>query len=116
MATIVLVDDDESNLMTLAALLEDEGFVVRTAGSCAEARALLGDTATADVFLLDQHLRDGLGSELVSVIRDRLPHAKIVMMSGSLGEDDFPAGVDACFEKGGAFSELLDLLRGLLVA
>ena len=42
-ATVLLVDDDFAYLETLAALLEEEGFAVRKAGSGAEALTLLAE-------------------------------------------------------------------------
>ena len=41
MTSVLLIDDDESNRLTMSALLDDEGFEVREAASFAEARAIL---------------------------------------------------------------------------
>lgn len=112
--TIVLVDDDDGVRLTLAALLEDEGFEVQQADSCAEARELLSSDDDAIVIFLDEHLGDGLGSDLVPLIRARRPHAKIVTMSGSSRGVQPPAAFDACFAKGGAFPDLVELLRSLM--
>src|SRR5438105_7304557 len=107
MIGILLVDDDEANRITLSALLEDEGFDVREARSMAEARGVLSEGPSFAVVLTDQHLGDGLGSDLVPEIRSRLPDAKIVLMSGSIGDVPLHEASDACFAKGNDFEELL---------
>lgn len=115
MPRLFLVDDSETNRLTLSALLEDEGFVIDEASSFTEARARLEAAAGFDVVLLDQHLGDGLGADLLPIVRGACPSAKIVMMSGSLfGDAQFPGGLDGRFEKGGSFERLLEIIRGLL--
>jgi two-component system, response regulator RegA len=113
MTSVLVIDDDDSNRLTLSALLEGEGFQVREAASFADAcRVLSGEPAFALV-LTDQNLGDGLGSQLLPLIRSRLPHAKIVLLSGSAREALSAAAWDGCFAKGEAFSELLQLVHGL---
>ncbi|HQD14930.1 MAG TPA: response regulator, partial [Ottowia sp.] len=61
----VLVVDDEPDLRTLYELtLLREGHQVESAGSLAEARALLA-ASTYDVIITDMRLTDGLGLELL---------------------------------------------------
>ena len=70
---LVLIEDDESVSKAWELLLEAEGFVVATAASAEETRALL-DTLDAepDVIVSDFHLLDGsTGVEAVSAIRER---------------------------------------------
>ena len=56
---------------TLSALFEDEGGIcVRQARSFASAEAALDEPASIDVVLLDEHLGDGSGSNLVPRIRE----------------------------------------------
>ena len=113
---LLAVDDSRNHRLTLSALLENEGFEVDVAGSVAEARAWLDAPARLyDLALIDLHLGDGLGTELVSGVRARCPETKIVMMSGSSQANAAPfENVDASFEKGAAFSELMALLWALL--
>lgn len=112
---VLLVDDSSSNRLVLGSLLEDEGMEVAFAESCAEARGLLAAASADayDVVLLDLHLGDGLGTELVRTMRERIPRAKIVMISGSSAEGELPdgAGLDATIEKGGDFSDLVALMN-----
>jgi two-component system, response regulator RegA len=116
MTRILLVDDDESNRLTLSALLEDEGFEVREATSFAEACEVLSGPSSFAIVLTDQNLGDGLGSDLMPVVRARLPRAKVVLMSGSAGDALLREPSDGCFTKGDDFVELLALLRGLSAA
>ena len=76
-ASILLVDDDESVRITLAALLEGEGFTVDAAESYAGALACLAsEAARYDLVLLDQHLGDGEGSALLPQVRARQPASR----------------------------------------
>ncbi len=107
--SVLLVDDDESQRISLGILLEDEGFRVDVAASSARARALL-DAADAayDVVLLDMHLGDGLGSALLPRVRERLPRAVTLLISGSLTDHDVAsAGFDGLIVKGTAFPDVL---------
>lgn len=111
----LVVEDDDSNGLTLAALLEEEGFVVDLARSAAEARdRLLDEESSFDVVLLDNNLGDGLGCELVQLIRQQSPESAIVLMSGS----DEPAldevFADARFMKGDPPRALLETIGSLL--
>jgi DNA-binding NtrC family response regulator len=60
----LVVDDDPDFRESLRAIVEREGFAVRTAGSLREARDALADSAP-DVLLVDIKLPDGDGLELV---------------------------------------------------
>lgn len=116
MKKLLLVDDDESNRLTLSVLLEDEGYEVDVASSFAEAGRMLAAPAAAyDAALLDQHLGDGLGLDLLGALRARLPRAKAILLSGSAHEADRAAfGVDAVLLKATPFPQVLGLLRRVL--
>lgn len=117
MTKVLLIEDDESNRITLSVLLEDEGFTIVEAGSCAEAREKLGlSDATYDLILTDLHLGDGLGSDLVNEMRARFPRAKIVLISGSARPEDMPTTMDGLVPKGTEFSATLQILRELLAS
>lgn len=114
MIAVLLVDDDESNRITLSALLEDEGFAVDVAASCAEARRRF-EAGRYDLVILDQRLGDGTGSDLLPEVRARLPGARVVAVSGSAG--DAPAvraGFDARLDKGTSFPEVARALHAVL--
>ena len=115
MTRLLLVDDDESNRLTLSALLEDEGYVVDLAASFAEARQLLSaEPPRYDAVLLDHSLGDGYGSNLIPLIRRVLPSAKIIAMSGSVGADRMRHAADAELPKGMHFPEFLSRLRAIV--
>jgi DNA-binding response OmpR family regulator len=111
--SVLLVEDDPANWLTLSALLEEEGFAVDIAESCAQAARYLEGQPRYDVVLLDSLLGDGNGWELVPLIRHRVPAARVVLVSGQEG-----AGVhtpaDALFHKGDDVRELLACLEQLL--
>jgi CheY-like chemotaxis protein/anti-sigma regulatory factor (Ser/Thr protein kinase) len=115
-ARLLIIEDDESNRITLSVLLEDEGFLVDAAASITLTKQhLAAPGADWDVVLVDQHLGDGMGSEIVPLLRERLPAAKVVQLSGSLAEDDRTAILfDASLPKGTSFPDLLFAIRRLL--
>ena len=115
MTRLLLVDDDESNRVTLSALLEDEGYVVDVAASFSQTKQLLESGPPAyDAFLLDHSLGDGYGSNLVPLIRRTQPNAKIVAMSGSAGGDRTSLEADVSLPKGMHFPEFLSRLQAIL--
>jgi two-component system response regulator RegA len=110
--SLLLVEDDAGNQLTLSVLLEESGFSVVIAESCAEARRLLHGQARFDAVLLDSKLGDGDGRTLIPLVRREVPAAKLVLVTG-LNRGP-PPPVDAVFQKGRSFAELLACLRGLL--
>jgi CheY-like chemotaxis protein len=110
---LLLVDDDQSNLLTLSALLEGEGFVVDIAASFALASAMLGAGGVEyDVALLDQNLGDGRGTALLPLVRRRLPECTAILISGSVAAEDVEsAGFDAILIKSTPFPEVLAVVR-----
>lgn len=116
MPRLLLVDDDSGNRVTLAILLEEDGFEVELAASFREAESRISaPEARYDVVLLDQHLGDGLGSDLVPMLREKVPSAKLVLISGSIGEHDLrSAGFDSLLPKATQYSEILELIQGML--
>jgi len=115
MKHLLLVDDDESNRVTLSALLEDDGFAVDLAGSFAEASAVLGGSPPLyDAILLDHSLGDGYGSDLIPLIRRVLPETKVFAMSASAAAAGMRHTADAELPKGLHFPAFLERLQSLL--
>ena len=116
MARVLLIDDDDSNRLTLGALLESETFEITEASSLAAARKSLEVPPAFDLILLDRHLSDGLGCELIPALRAQLPSCKIIIVSGS-GRDEergAPDVPDGYFRKGEDLDELFEMIRTLL--
>lgn len=111
--SLLLVEDDPANWLTLSALLEEAGFAVDVAESCAQATRYLEGRPRYDVVLLDSLLGDGNGWELVPLIRHRVPSARVVLVSGQEGSG-VRASADALFHKGDDVRELLTCLERLL--
>lgn len=83
MIRVLLVEDDDANRLTMAALLEDEGFAVDEAASFAEAKLKIATAgAPYDVILLDRNLGDGFGPDLAPDARARMPRVRLVALSG----------------------------------
>jgi len=79
--TLLIVDDDEPLCQRLARAMERRGFVVRTADSVAGGTRLAGERPPAFA-VVDLRLGDGSGLDVVKVIRQTRPAARIVMLTG----------------------------------
>lgn len=79
--TVLILDDDESFARAAAELAKAEGFEVRIAHSVQQARAMLGERRM-DLMLLDLHLPDGSGMDLLDQI-DLAVHGRIALVTGS---------------------------------
>lgn len=79
---ILVVDDNELILLGLAKVLENESFEVTTAGTGAAALEKLS-SCRYDLCLLDIHLPDMNGLDLMKFIKDMCPASKVVIMSAS---------------------------------
>jgi len=77
---ILIVDDEQSMRELLAILLKKEGFEVLTAGSRAEAAALLGRHAV-DMVLTDVRLPDGDGLEILRHVKAAAPETVVIVMT-----------------------------------
>jgi two-component system, response regulator RegA len=111
---LLFVDDSGVICLTMAALLEDEGYEVDTAASYEEAFARL-ETDSYQAVVLDLNLAGRNGADLVPVVRARSPAAKIVISSGTDASEigDLPP-VDAVVGKVVAAEKLIPCLRDLL--
>lgn len=94
--SILLVDDDEALLETVADMLAIKGSLgVQTARDGQEALALLKHFQP-DLTLVDIRMPGMNGWELVRAMRARSGTQKIVMLTGSHAEDD----IRSAFERG----------------
>lgn len=111
--SVLLVEDDPANWLTLSAVLEEAGFTVTVAESFQQADRLLEGQPRYDAVLLDWSLGDADARELIPLVRRRVPAAKLVLVSGQ-GRAAPSAQVDAAFQKGASVDELLACLERLL--
>lgn len=79
--TLLLVDDDEPFLRRMAKAMEKRGFEVETADSVAAGRAIA--TARPPAYaVIDLRLEDGNGLDVVEVLREKRPDARVVVLTG----------------------------------
>jgi DNA-binding response OmpR family regulator len=115
MATVLVVEDDESLRLALVDNLEDDGHRVRAAATGAEAWA---QRAEVDLVLLDVMLPDTDGYTLCRRLREEGHPARVLMLTARSLEDDLVRGLDAGADdylaKPYRLRELLARVRALL--
>ena len=88
--TVLLVDDQDLVRATTAHMLEELGFGIIHARSGEEALHLIDGGALFDIVVTD-HLMPGItGAELARTIRQRVPSAKVLLVSGYMDEGIAP--------------------------
>jgi two-component system phosphate regulon response regulator PhoB len=112
-ATVLVVEDDESLRMLCRINLELEGYRVLEAETIDRAGRLVAEEEI-DVVLLDLHVGDRRGTELLPVLRAERPDAAICLLSGT-SETDPPdeEGVDGFIRKPFELDVLTDTVRRL---
>jgi two-component system OmpR family response regulator len=116
-ASILIVEDDDTLRMTLADNLVDEGYEVREAGSVSAARDACAQGAP-DLVLLDIMLPDGDGYSLCRELREGGYRGMVMMLTARTLEDDlikgFDAGADDYLKKPYKLAELLVRTKALM--
>ncbi|OCX61583.1 two-component system response regulator [Thioclava sp. SK-1] len=79
--SLLLVDDDLPFLTRLARAMEKRGFEVATADSVAAGKAAVMATPQAYA-VVDLRLEDGSGLDVVELLREKRPDARIVVLTG----------------------------------
>ena len=79
--TVLIIDDEESILKTLASVLTDDGYEVVTASSGRAGIEMLSDAHPA-LTLLDIAMPQMDGIDTLSRIRDIRPDMPVIMISG----------------------------------
>ena len=87
---LLVVDDDSALLQMISWAFAERGYRVQIADSCHRARQLIA-SHSFDYALLDYHLPDGTGVDLLDWLRDEQPKVRALLMSG-----DPPDGSDSC--------------------
>jgi ActR/RegA family two-component response regulator len=79
---ILIVDDDAALLEILALTMSELGFQVTCANTCSEALTAV-KSQNFQHALLDYHLDDGNGIELMALLRQTQPEIEVTLMSGN---------------------------------
>ena len=79
--TLLLVDDDVPFLTRLARAMEKRGFEPVTAETVADGKAIAQSNPPAYA-VIDLRLEDGNGLDVVELLRQRRPEARIVVLTG----------------------------------
>jgi DNA-binding NarL/FixJ family response regulator len=101
---VMLVEDHAGFRRLVAAAVDREADmeVVAQAGSLEEARRRIAP-AGCDVAVLDMGLPDGVGSDLIAVLRETCPGSRVLILSASLDATNLvrakEAGVDEVLDK-----------------
>jgi DNA-binding response OmpR family regulator len=90
---ILLVDDNVDLVDNLGEILEDEGYKVLRAISCATARARAAEGF--DVALVDLRLPDGDGTALAAELHQTVPGAEVVLLTGFASVESAAAAIRA---------------------
>jgi signal transduction histidine kinase len=78
---VLVVDDEESVVVTIKAILQLDGYNVATTTSCVEARTMVRDVEY-DLVLTDLRLEDGDGLDVLKAVRERHPDTVTIMLTG----------------------------------
>ena len=79
--SLLICDDDEPFLHRLGRAMEKRGFEVALVGSVTAGRAAVSARPPAYA-VVDLRLEDGHGLDLVELIRERRPDARVVVLTG----------------------------------
>lgn len=98
MAVVMIVDDDHTMTRLLQTLLELDGYQVAIAGRGADV-VPLAHQVVPDIFLMDYHLSDMDGVEVIRALRalPQFASTPIIMTSGLNVEDEALHAGANCF-------------------
>lgn len=118
-ARILHVDDHQDTRLMMAALLQDRGYGVLTAGNVAEALELAREI-TFDLYILDVRLPDGTGVALCQKLHEISPGIPILYYSayGDAAEVENALAIcgDAYLKKPVCIADIENLVARLLGA
>ena len=78
---VLVVEDEEAVSLTLQVILTEDGYEVESASSLGEARSLI-DSGSFDVALLDLHLGDDDGLNVLTSLKKASPRAVALILTG----------------------------------
>ena len=111
-ATILVVDDNRDSALTLAKLLEFEGYAAIPACSAREAVDLIDEARRIDLVVSDIRMPDVDGFDLLRVLRHRFSSLPIILMTGlPVTPDDVVPGGATILTKPVDTTQLLEAIR-----
>ena len=78
---VLVVDDEESVVVTIKAILQLDGYNVATTTSGAKARTMVREVEY-DLVLTDLRLEDGDGLDVLKAVRESFPETVTIMLTG----------------------------------
>lgn len=84
---VLMVDDDPSLLETMTEWLEERCHAQVTAMTSAEEVMMIIRPDIFDVCILDYHLDGANGLTLGAMLREIVPHARLILLSGDLSSN-----------------------------
>jgi CheY-like chemotaxis protein len=114
---ILVVDDEPAVGDAIKMMLQFDGHAVQIASGSIEARSLL-EQGKFDLIITDYSMPGMKGDELAAVIKQRLPHQPIIMISAyaemlKSSGDPLP-GVDFIISKPFSLADLREAMAGVL--
>lgn len=88
---VLLVDDEEEFIITLAERLTLRSFVVDYATRAADA-LVLAEKNVYDIAVLDMKMPGTGGLRLREILQEKYPNLKVIFLTGHGSEDDYRAG------------------------
>lgn len=116
MTKVMIVDDDRTTVKLLQTLLELDGYEIAVAGRGADVMPL-AEKFLPDLFLMDYHLSDMDGVEVVRALRasEQFASTPIVIASGlDVGDEVLEAGANRFLVKPFEPDELPTLFNSLI--
>ena len=112
--TVLIIDDEDMNFYSLAALLKSRGYQCISASNSAEAFSVLQKIATVDFILMDIMMPGIDGYEATAAIRS-YPKFQSIPISALTNKEEvqkaYEAGADADLTKPVDFDKLMGLLQ-----
>jgi CheY-like chemotaxis protein len=111
---LLIVDDEPAIRKSMSLVLQQSGYVVRSAENGFSALAEI-NKLIPDILLSDLNMPGMSGYELLPVVRRRFPVIRVIAMSGAFSGNEVPLGVvaDAFYQKGSAPGDLLKMMTSL---
>ena len=114
---ILVVDDEPAVCDAIKMMLKFDGHAVQTADGSKEALSLL-EKDKFDLIIMDYSMPGMKGDELAAVIKQRLPHQPIIMITAyaemlKSSSDPLP-GVDFILSKPFSLADLREAIAGVL--